>query len=185
METSLTWLGRLVVSPSSDDWLRLTEIYTPLLTMWANRAGVRPSDRDDLVQEVFVVVLRRVAEFQHEHPGAFRGWLRAILANHLKKYFRDLPSGRCEIDLDDLVAPKGSLSQLFDREHVDQMVRRVMGIVEKDFTSPTWSAFREQVLENRRPQEVADQLNLSLNAVVKAKCRVLKRLREELDGWIE
>ena len=41
---------------------------------------IRPSDVDDLVQEVLAVVLRELPQFEHNgRTGAFRRWLRTIL----------------------------------------------------------------------------------------------------------
>ena len=88
METSLTWLGRLIETPTSAEWHHLSEVYGPLIAKWVERAGVPSASVDDVVQEVFIVVLQKVGDFEHQHPGAFRGWLRASLANQLKKYFR-------------------------------------------------------------------------------------------------
>ena len=101
METSLTWLDRITTAPSGTDWRRLVEVYGPLLHSWLSRAGVPVFERDDLVQEVFVVVVRRINEFDRRGPGAFRAWLRGILANHIRQFFRtrtDFPA----IDLDQL-----------------------------------------------------------------------------------
>jgi len=60
-----------------------------------------------------------------------------------------------------------------------------MRAVEGDFAPATWAAFRRQVIDGCPPADVAAELGLSLNAVVLAKSRVLKRLREELRGLIE
>ena len=52
------------------------------------RAGVPASDADDLVQEVLLVVFREVGGFERRGQGAFRAWLRTILANRVRDYFR-------------------------------------------------------------------------------------------------
>jgi RNA polymerase sigma-70 factor (ECF subfamily) len=57
--------------------------------------------------------------------------------------------------------------------------------VESDFTPQRWQAFRRQVFEHRSPAEVAAELGLSVNSVLLARSRVMKRLREELRGQIE
>ena len=88
METSLTWLDRLTDKPGGADWRRLLDVYGPLLHGWLSRAGVPEGDRDDIVQDVLIVVVRRVNGFEHRGPGTFRAWLRGILANHIRKYFR-------------------------------------------------------------------------------------------------
>jgi len=185
MDTSLTWLDRLVESPTGADWQRLVVVYTPLLQSWTRRAGVADADRDDLVQEVLLVVVRRVTEFERTHPGAFRAWLRAILMNHLKKYFRESARQTCGFELDTLIQQDSELAKLLDREHDEQIARHLMKLVERDFTEVTWTAFREQVIKDRRPGDVARELNLSINAVIKAKSRVLQRLRQEFAGWFD
>jgi len=185
MDTSLTWLGRLIESPMGPDWQRLVEVYTPLLTSWMHRAGVAESDRNDIVQEVLLVVVRRVSEFEHEHPGAFRGWLRAILANHLRTYYRRTFPHQCEFPLESLTDPQDPLAQLLDREHEEHIARQLMKVVKADFSLITWTAFCKQVLEGKSPATVAAELNVSINIAIQSKFRVLKRLRQEFNGWFD
>jgi RNA polymerase sigma-70 factor, ECF subfamily len=179
METSLTWLGRLTNEPSAPDWRRLVEVYAPLLAGWLSKAGVAACDHDDLLQEVFMVIVRRVGEFEHTGRGAFRGWLRTILANHLHKYFRGRPMVSA-LDPDELAREDTALSRLWDRDHDEFFAARALAAVEVDFAPNTWLAFRRQVLEGVNAAEVALELGLSVNAVLLAKSRVLKRLRVEL-----
>lgn len=185
METSLSWLGRLVESPSGAEWHQLSTVYGSLVANWVERAGVPLSDVDDVVQEVLIVVMKRVSEFEHQHPGAFRAWLKAILSNQLKKYFRENVRRTCRISLDNICDTASSDSQLFDREHDEYLAARAMKIIEHEFEPNTWNAFRLQVIENQRPLDVSMQLGISINAVIKAKSRALKRLREALQDLIQ
>ena len=182
METSLTWLGRLTGSPAEGDWKQLLDVYGPLLAGWLARSGVPAGDRDDLIQEVLLVVVRRVSEFDRRGPGAFRAWLRQILANHLKKYFRDRPDSGPAIDLEAVAAADSVLGQQWDREHDEHLAARALKLVEGDFAPATWAAFCRQVLDGETPKDVANELGLSVNSVLLAKSRVLKRLRAELPG---
>lgn len=183
METSLSWLGRLS-DGAADDWQRLNDLYSPLLAGWLTRAGVPAADRDDIIQEVLMVVVRRVAEFEYCGPGAFRAWLRGILANHTKKFFRTRPIAP-SVDLDQLAGDDTALSKIWDREHDEYVAARALRAVEGDFAPATWQAFRRQVIDGLAPAEVAAEVGLSLNAVILAKSRVLKRLRAELRGLVE
>lgn len=184
METSLTWLGRLTDVPTDADWRRLVEVYGPLLAAWLARTGVPPADRDDLVQDVLIVVVRRVAGFDHRGPGAFRAWLRGIVANRTRDHFR---TRRTEpaVDLDQLAGDDTAMSRIWDREHDEYLVGRAMAVVEGDFAPATWRAFHLQAIDGRPPAEAAAETGLSLNAVILAKSRVLKRLRAELRGFME
>lgn len=180
LETSITWLDRLVRSPQDSEWKTLVEIYTPLIARWCQRAGIPAIDAEDLTQDVLMVVVRRVHEFKHQHVGAFRGWLRSILANHLKRYFREHAEQACPIELDDVRDSNSHLSHAFDREHDEYLVRRAMKIASTDFSETTWTAFHEQVVFGKGPRQVAEQLQITINAVIKARSRVLKRIRKEL-----
>ncbi len=183
METSLTWLDRITTAPSGTDWRRLVDVYAPLVGEWLARLGVPASDRDDLVQEVLVVV-RRVKEFEHRGPGAFRAWVRGILANHARKFFRDRHQHPA-LDPDQLADDHSELATRWDREHDQFFAARALKAVEGDFAPSTWQAFRLQVFDGRKAADVAAELGLSLNSVLLAKSRVLKRLRAELAGLVE
>ncbi|MBI3863064.1 MAG: RNA polymerase sigma factor [Planctomycetia bacterium] len=191
METSVSLLDRLAAQPNEADWQRLFALYSPLLLQWLVRAGVPASDADDLAQEVMLVVFREVKDFERHGLGAFRAWLRTILANRTRDYFRSRQhratatgdSGFRE-RLAELESPDSALSQLWDREHDQHVARQLLKTVEGDFTPPTWRAFWRQVIEGVPAAQVAHELALSLNAVLLAKSRVLRRMRQELHGFV-
>jgi RNA polymerase sigma-70 factor (ECF subfamily) len=87
--------------------------------------------------------------------------------------------------LDELESPDSALSRLWDREHDEHVVVSLMQRVQGDFAPATWQAFRRHVLEGEPAVQVAEALGLSLNSVLLAKSRVLKRLRQELAGLVE
>jgi RNA polymerase sigma-70 factor (ECF subfamily) len=192
METSVSLLERLAGRPTDDDWRRLLELYQPLLGAWMARAGVPPADADDLTQDVLLVVFREVGGFERRGTGAFRAWLRVILVHRVRDYFRagrHLPTATGGSDflrsLDELESPESALSRLWDREHDEHVAASLMRRVEGDFAPATWQAFRRHVLEGEPAARVAADLGLSLNSVLLAKSRVLKRLRQELAGFVE
>ena len=192
METSVSLLARLSNLPTDPDWQRLFDLYQPLLPSWALRAGATDADADDLVQETLTVVVRELATFDRGRAGAFRSWLRAILANRLRDFFRarrarPIATGASDFldRLDELEAPDSALSKQWDREHDQHVAARAMKLVQGDFAPATWQAFRRQVLDGAAVAEVAAELSLSLNSVLLAKSRVLKRLRAEVAGFVD
>ena len=119
METSVSLLARLRGQPTDDDWRRLDDLYQPLLRAWMARAGVPASDVEDLVQDVLVVVFRKIAGFERRGEGAFRAWLRTILAHRVRDYFRGQkyrPTATGDSGflrrLDELESPDSALSRL-------------------------------------------------------------------------
>ena len=156
------------------------------------RAGVLASDVDDLVQDVLLVVVRKVAGFEWRGQGAFRAWLRTILAHQLRDYFRGqknrpIATGVSDFQswLDELESHDSALSRLLDREHDEHVVASLLRTVQGDFAPVTWQAFLRHVQEGEPAGQVAEALGLSLNSVLLAKSRVLKRLRQEAAGLVD
>jgi RNA polymerase sigma-70 factor (ECF subfamily) len=191
VETSVSLLERLAGRPTDDDWRRLLDLYQPLLRAWMTRSGVALSDADDLIQEVMLVVFREVSGFKRRGNGAFRSWLRTIMAhrvsNHLRAgRYRPATGDRDLLQqLDELESPESELSQQWDREHDEHVAAALLRRVQGDFAPATWEAFRRHALEGEPAVRVAEELKLSLNSVLLAKSRVLKRLRQELAGLVD
>lgn len=192
-ETSLSLLDRLRHSPENEGWNRLADLYAPLVRVWLRRYDVQDSDANDLVQEVLLTVSRELGTFEHcGKPGAFRGWLKAILINRLRKFWRARdrrPEARGDSDIDARLAelddPASEMSQIWNREHDQYVLRQLLALAEPHFAVNTWKAFCRVALDGKLPDVVAEEMGISRNAVIVAKCRVLSRLRQESEGLIE
>ncbi len=192
-ETSLSLLERLRHSPEDESWTRLADLYTPLIRAWLRRYDVQDSDANDLVQEVLLAVSKDLSKFDHGgQPGAFRGWLKAILINRLRKFWRSRdrrPQARGDSDIDARLAqlddPSSEMSLIWNREHDQYVLRQLLALVEPHFAPNTWQAFCRVALDGAGADAVAQEMGISRNAVVIAKCRVLSRLRQESEGLIE
>jgi RNA polymerase sigma-70 factor (ECF subfamily) len=192
-ETSLSLLHRLRCSPESESWTRLVDLYAPLIRAWLRKYDVQESDAEDLVQEVLLAVSKDLGKFDHGgHPGAFRGWLKAILVNRLRKHWRARdrrPQARGDSDIDARLAqldnPSSEMSLIWNREHDQYVLRQLLALAEPHFAKTTWTAFSRVALDGAKPDDVAREMGISRNAVIIAKCRVLSRLRQESEGLIE
>ncbi len=185
--TSLSLLNRLrVAAPDAPDWRRLHNIYFPLIQAWLRRVPGIDNDADDLAQEVLIILVRELPKFDRRRDGAFRAWLRQITVNRvrtLRKARARLPKvgGGDEVDahLDQLKDSTSNLSAQWDQEHDHHVMQKLLAIVQPDFDAKTWLAFTRFALDGAAAAEVAQELSMTVNAVVLAKFRVLKRLREE------
>lgn len=187
--TPQSLLQRLREKSDEDGWKRLVDLYTPLLQRWLRQFHIEGADAADLLQEVFATLVRCLPSFEHKgQPGAFRCWLRNILINHVRCFWnaRRMTSftdaNNILQELDRLEDPAGDLNRLWDQQHNTFLARRVLELIEKDFTSSTWHAFRRLVLEGAKPAAVAAEMGLTVNAVMLAKSRVLRRARQEIAG---
>jgi Sigma-70 region 2 len=56
-------------------------LFTPLIFHSARRAGLQDEDAADLVQDVFMVLVQKMPEFEYNRHKRFRSWLRTITLN--------------------------------------------------------------------------------------------------------
>lgn len=186
--TPVSLLIRLKEPEPEVAWRKFVELYTPLLFYWARRVGVHPPDDDDLVQDVFAVLVRKLPEFNYDAGKSFRGWLRTVVHNQwCDRQRRKLAAGGIAFaDEDELAAlPDPSADEEFwEHEHRQRLVARALEVMQSEFEETTWRACWECVVAGRNAAEVAEELGISRNAVYVAKCRVLRHLRQELEGMI-
>ncbi len=192
VDTSISLLERLSTQPDADAWNRLVELYTPLLRAWLRRYDVlSAADMDDLVQDVLLTVSKEMPSFKPAGAGAFRGWLRAILVNRLRHFWRSRQHRPVAVggsdflaELDKLGDGATPLSRVWDEEHDRQVMARLLDLAEPQFAPETWRAFRRQALDGLSAEQVAAETGLPLHSVYAAKSRVLKALRTLAAGLI-
>ncbi len=191
--TSQSLLDRLKnARPDAPDWQRLQNLYMPLIRTWLARVPGIGDEVNDLSQEVLIIVVRELPAFQRRRDGAFRAWLRQITVNRVRAYYKarrrqPLAGMGDEADrmLTELEDSTSDFARQWDREHDRYVFERLLATVRPDFEANTWEAFTRFALEGRTAAVVARELGTTENAVVVAKYRVLKRLREEAAGLID
>jgi RNA polymerase sigma-70 factor (ECF subfamily) len=190
--TSVSLLDRLrSAQPNAADWKRLQDIYEPLIQRWLGRIPGLGHEADDLTQEVFVVVLREIPRFDRRREGSFRAWLRKVAVNrlrtHRKQQHRRPIVGLDPVEgfLDRLADPTSELARQWDLDHDRFVFQRLLALVQPDFTPTTWQAFHKFALDGLPAARVASEMSLSENAVLQAKSRILRRLREEAGDLLD
>ncbi|WP_435007868.1 RNA polymerase sigma factor [Tundrisphaera lichenicola] len=173
-------------------WRRLIDIYSPLIRRWVAAYVAQPADADDVVQEVLTTVVREISRFEHSgRAGAFRAWLRSIAVNRLHAHWQARRGVQATGDsavleqLHQLEDPESSLSREWDDQHDRHVAGVLLESIRLEFQPATWHAFEATVRQGRPAAEVAAELGLTVNAVLIAKSRILKRLRQKAAGLID
>jgi RNA polymerase sigma-70 factor (ECF subfamily) len=192
LQTPVSLLERLRRQPDEPSWRRLDALYRPLIERWLRLDDSLGHEVEDLTQDVMQVIVREIPQFERERAGSFRRWVRIVTLNRLKDFWRrrrnrPKTTGGALQDsvLLQLEDPASELSQRWDREHDQYVLTRLLELIEPEFEPATWKAFRGVVIESRKALDVANDLAISPNAVLLAKSRILKRLREESKGLLD
>jgi len=189
MDTSLSLLERLRGRPDEAAWRRFDDLYRPYLRRWLLRQPTLRDEAEDLVQDVMSVLVRELPHFERERTGSFRRWLLHITVNRVRAYYRSrrhrpLAPG-ADRWLAELQDPTSEMSRWWDQEHDQQVFDHLLALVRPDFTAPTWEAFQRFAMQGQPADKVAADLGTTRNAVILAKRRILRRLRQEAAGLLD
>ncbi len=181
-ETPATLLYRLCEQPVAGDWERFVRLFTPLLRRWALRFGVHDNSVEDLLQELFILLMRKLPEFRYDPSRSFRAWLWTVFRHEGLAWQKRQPqTGPALQPLEELASPD-SILEASEAEYRRYLLSRIMQIVQTDFPAKTWQIFQQVAIQGRAGTDVAREFGVTVNAVYLARSRVLARLREELAG---
>ncbi len=191
--TSVSLLARLK-SDDPDAWKRFISLYGPLVLNWCGKSSLQSHDSADISQEVFNSVALSIQKFRKEKKGdTFRGWLWTITSNKINEHYRK--SKKYPKAIGGSVA-KNWIAELPEKEPAEfdepqgkgkmsLLMSRCLKLVQNDVNESTWQAFDMTAIRKMNAIEVGEMLDMKPNAVRKAKSRVLARIRQEFEGFID
>lgn len=180
-------------------WERLVKRYSPLVYFWCQESGLSQPDVNDVFQDVFHTLARKIEKFRPIKNGSFRGWLRTLARNKLNDHFRKngrepKPMGGTEAlnyleQLPDMTEAKSTSNRWPTSTEETQihhaLLREALDSIRDNFAEQTWKAFWMVVIDGREAIDVASDLSMKPGTVRVAKSRILKRLRLEIGDSIE
>jgi RNA polymerase sigma-70 factor (ECF subfamily) len=163
----------------------LVASYGRLVFHWCLQAGLNAHDTEDVGQEVFFTVLKRIGDFEkRQQPGSFRAWLRGITIRKMKERHRHvvekgIGGSSAQEWLAQVPADSTGESTNGEKQTEDRIILRgVLESIRGEFKPQTYGAALRVLLDGQKPSAVAQELGITPNAVSIARYRVLSRLRE-------
>lgn len=196
LDTSQSILKSAKASLRSEAWFKLFNIYEPLIAGWIARAGVEEAAVSDLTQEVLQVVSVELPKFEHNgRRGAFRSWLKQISIFRCRRYW-DSKKRQVKLEqisstdlgtevLNQLEDPNSELSKLWDIEHDQYVLRRILELTKSEFSVRTFEVFTRNTLNAESANSISEDLGISVGQIYKIKHRVLSRLEQVARGLVD
>jgi RNA polymerase sigma factor (sigma-70 family) len=164
-------------------WREFTDLYAPMIRSYCLRRGLQDADAADVSQEVLSQVAKSIGSFEYEPGrGRFRDWLGIVTRNKIVRFIevkgRDARTAWGNLSAVEF-ATQGEDPEWSSAFHA-RILESALVRIRDDFESTTWNAF-ERIWGGDCPApEVAESLNMTIDAVYAAKSRVLRRLRDEV-----
>lgn len=182
--TSVALLNRVHDRTDEDAWSRFDSIYRNFIVRFLRSRQVD----DDVAEDVCQGVMKQVYEamisdgFEHNgRKGAFRNWLRRVVVTQLALVRRKSVHLECPLPagLDEQLGKDDSrLVRLWDEEHNRTTVNLVLSMLRGNTAPESLEIFRLMFVDGASAEQVAEQFGRTKNAVIVARCKVLKKARQ-------
>jgi RNA polymerase sigma factor (sigma-70 family) len=166
-------------------WSEFVRRYQPVLLAFARRLGLNEPDAQDAAQDALMAFAAGYREGKYDPGrGRLRTWLYGIAANKIHDVQRQRPRDRLIADASnetaflERVPDDHSMSEIWEAEWRRSVLASCMEEVRREIKPSSMQVFELCVLQKRPVDETADRLGMSRDAVLKARTRVLSRIRE-------
>lgn len=184
--TSTTLLKELGADAQSPRWSELVARYRPALEGFlAARFPSLASESEDLLQETFLTLARRLPGYVHapDEKGHFRNYLAGILRIHAAGAIRrrlreaDALAGAAALAPEAAEAAEMTKDELREWRHAACEVALSQLLADPATEERTKQVFLRVALGGEKPADVAADYGLTRNAVDQIRHRVATRLR--------
>jgi len=187
LPTRATLLSRLKDWNDQAGWRDFFESYWRLIYNVARNAGLDDAAAQDVVQNTFIYLARRMPNFHYDRKrGAFKSWLRVVTRSRIHEHWRrekaggrDLRSDAEEMELQPDTSAD-ALDHVWQQEWEENLLQRALAGLRPRVSSQHLLLFRLTTLAELAPAQVARKLDVSVAQVYLARHRVGRMFKGEV-----
>jgi RNA polymerase sigma factor (sigma-70 family) len=182
--TSPSLLARVGDWQDLDAWAGFVRRYEPTIRLYCRRFALDPETLEELVQQIWVELARRLKTYSYDPGKTFRGWLMHVCRSRaidlIRKKRLDARILTLELTREPAFDPREDPPATEDdRPDFIRLAEGVQDVVRARVDARTWTTFWSIVVEGRPVRETADAQGLTYAAAFAAQKRVRRMLREE------
>ena len=194
LPTRQSLLSRLRDCQDQDGWREFFDTYWRLIYRVARQAGFDDSTAQDVVQNTFIYLARRMPKFRYDAArGSFKSWLRRVTRSRILAFRRraeakepPLPESPLEDNdanlWESIPDPAGDvLDEVWQREWEENLVNAALRRVRPKVSGQQLMIFEMAALAEVPLKQVARKLDVSLMQVYLARHRVGKLFKAEVE----
>ena len=188
-KTRHSLVARLADSANGAAWNEFLEIYEQAIYRYALSRGLQPADAENVTQQVLEAVMAKSPAWDSSAGGSFGAWLFRVTRNLAAKAWNEQGKYARQLEdsggsrLSDVASPADDEQSIFQFEYRKALFHWAAKRVRDRFAPQTWDAFWQGVVQSKPPEQIASDLDISVASVYVAKCRVLSRVRAEIERF--
>ena len=163
-------------------WEEFNETYRKLIFLRASDRGLMESEKEDLLQNVMLSLFKYDSVLHYDATkGRFRDYLKKIIDRQafslIRKRKKEVSFQTIIEDVSISSEDYNKAEQSWDEEWREHLLTEAMEIARAEVSPVTYNIFFLLTRENKTPEEVSAELNVSMESVYVAKHRFIKRLK--------
>jgi RNA polymerase sigma factor (sigma-70 family) len=188
LPTRASLLSRLKDWRDHQSWHEFSALYRKLIHTTATRAGLSHTEADDVAQETFIIIARKIPEFRYDPArGSFKSWVSLIARRRIEKQLKKrIPTAPSNDDssrtstIARLPSPE-SFDSTWNIEWQQNLWTAALDRVKARLKPKQFQMFDLYVLKEWPIREVARALGVSATHVYVNKHRVSTAIRREIN----
>jgi RNA polymerase sigma factor (sigma-70 family) len=193
LPTRQSLLSRLRDCQDQDGWREFFETYWRLVYRVARQAGLEDAAAQDVVQNTFIYLTRRMPQFRYDSSrGSFKSWLRRVTRSRISVFRRraeskEPPLPALSLEDDDVPVwetipdPAGDkVDEIWQREWEANLIKTALRRLSPKVSAEQLMIFELATLGEVPLKQVARKLDVSLMQVYLARHRVGKLFQAEV-----
>jgi RNA polymerase sigma-70 factor (ECF subfamily) len=184
-------LNRLRASACDEQaWGEFVHRYGARILGWCRKWHLQEADAHDVTQNVLLKLAARMRSFTYDPSRSFRAYLKTLTNYALSDFLASRAGpvavgGSVALERIQTAEARTDLAQELSTAFDQEILERAMELVRERVEAHTWRAFHLTAVEGRSGAEAAQELNMKVATVFKARSKVQQMLRAEiqdLDG---
>lgn len=194
LPTRQSLLSRLRDCQDQDGWREFFDTYWRLIYRVARQAGLDDATAQDVVQNTFVYLTRRMPKFRYDAArGSFKSWLQRVTRSRILVFRRraeakepplpEPPLGEDEASVWESIPDPAAdvLDEVWQREWEENLVNAALRRIRPKVSAQQLMIFEMAALAAVPLKQVARKLDVSLMQVYLARHRVGKMFKTEVE----
>ncbi len=186
--TSRTGSVLLVLLRDPDNasgWSAFVARYGPKIYGWCRQWQLQEADTQNVTQNVLLRLVKKLRTFTYDpDKGTFRGWLKTLTHHAWSDYLESEavigPGGSAALEQLHSLEARTDLLQRLEEAFDLELFSEAQARVQRQVTPRDWEIYDALAVGQLSSAEAAEHFETTAAAVLMVKCRVKKRLIDEL-----